>query len=62
MWTRKEIKDFKDSVKSDPESVIQVGSGEIVTVSTCLVRLMFFVLKFNSFFLKIFLYCEGADE
>jgi golgi resident protein GCP60 len=33
MWTRKDVKEFKDSVKNDAESVIKVGSGEIVTVS-----------------------------
>jgi hypothetical protein len=32
MWTRKDIKEFKQSLQSDPESVIKVGSGEIVTV------------------------------
>ena len=34
MWTRKDIKDFKDSLKKDKDSVIKVGSGETVTVST----------------------------
>jgi len=33
MWTRKDVKEFKDSLKSDHESVLKVGSGEIVTVS-----------------------------
>ena len=32
MWTRKDIKEFKESLKSDSESVIKVGSGELVTV------------------------------
>lgn len=32
MWTRKDIKEFKDSLRNDPESVIKVGSGELVTV------------------------------
>ena len=33
MWTRKDIKEFKDSLRNDAESVIKVGSGELVTVS-----------------------------
>ncbi len=33
MWTRKDIKDFKDSIRKDADSVIKVGSGETVTVS-----------------------------
>ena len=33
MWTRKDIKEFKDSIKKDPDSGIKVGSGETVTVS-----------------------------
>ena len=33
MWTRKDIKEFKDSIRKDPDSVIKVGSGETVTVS-----------------------------
>lgn len=32
MWTRKDIKEFKDSIRKDPDSVIKVGSGETVTV------------------------------
>ena len=35
MWTRKDIKDFKDSIRKDADSVIKVGSGETVTVSRC---------------------------
>lgn len=33
MWTRKDIKDFKDSLRRDKDSVIKIGSGETVTVS-----------------------------
>jgi len=32
MWTRKDIKEFKESLKKDKESVIKIGSGETVTV------------------------------
>ncbi|XP_025105052.1 Golgi resident protein GCP60-like isoform X2 [Pomacea canaliculata] len=32
MWTRKDIKDFKDSLRRDKDSVIKIGSGETVTV------------------------------
>ncbi|XP_013401902.1 Golgi resident protein GCP60 [Lingula anatina] len=32
MWTRKDVKEFKDSISKDTESVIKVGSGETVTV------------------------------
>ena len=35
MWTRKDIKDFKDSIRKDADSLIKVGSGETVTVSRC---------------------------
>ena len=35
MWTRKDIKDFKDAIRKEPDSVIKVGSGETVTVSAC---------------------------
>ncbi len=35
MWTRKDLKEFKDSIRKDPDSVIKVGSGETVTVSIC---------------------------
>lgn len=38
MWTRKDIKEFKDSIRKDPDSVIKVGSGETVTVSILWVR------------------------
>lgn len=33
MWTRKDIKEFKESLLKDKESFIKVGSGETVTVS-----------------------------
>lgn len=33
MWTRKDIKEFKESLVKDKESVIKIGSGETVTVS-----------------------------
>ncbi|XP_002741767.1 Golgi resident protein GCP60-like [Saccoglossus kowalevskii] len=32
MWTRPQIKEFKDQLRKDPESVIKVGRGETVTV------------------------------
>ncbi|XP_074641767.1 Golgi resident protein GCP60-like [Tubulanus polymorphus] len=32
MWTRKDIKEFKESLKKDKDAVIKVGSGETVTV------------------------------
>ncbi|KAL4238242.1 Golgi resident protein GCP60 [Mactra antiquata] len=32
MWTRKDVKEFKESLKKDKDSVIKVGSGETVTV------------------------------
>jgi hypothetical protein len=36
MWTRKDLTEFKDSIRKDPDSVIKVGSGETVTVSIAL--------------------------
>jgi len=38
MWTRKDVKEFKESLKNDHESVLKVGSGEIVTVSELFIR------------------------
>ncbi|KAL5008241.1 hypothetical protein ScPMuIL_013822 [Solemya velum] len=32
MWTRKDTKEFKDSLHKDKDSVIKIGSGETVTV------------------------------
>jgi hypothetical protein len=33
MWTRKDIKEFKESLRKDKDAMIKVGSGETVTVS-----------------------------
>lgn len=33
MITRKDIKEFKESVRRDNDAIIKVGSGETVTVS-----------------------------
>ncbi|KAL4623912.1 Golgi resident protein GCP60-like [Arapaima gigas] len=32
MWTRPQIKDFKEKIRQDPDSVVTVGRGEVVTV------------------------------
>lgn len=32
MWTRPHIKDFKEKMYSDTDSIITVGRGEVVTV------------------------------
>ncbi|XP_012692095.1 Golgi resident protein GCP60 isoform X2 [Clupea harengus] len=32
MWTRPHIKDFKEKIQDDPDSIITVGRGEMVTV------------------------------
>ncbi|KAK2157234.1 hypothetical protein LSH36_195g06048 [Paralvinella palmiformis] len=32
MWTRKDVKEFKESIRKDPDSLIKVGSGETITV------------------------------
>jgi hypothetical protein len=32
MWTRPQIKDFKEKIRQDADSVITVGRGEVVTV------------------------------
>lgn len=32
MWTRPQIKDFKEKIRQDVDSVITVGRGEVVTV------------------------------
>ena len=33
MWTRKELKEFRNSLHKDKESVLKIGSGETATVS-----------------------------
>ena len=33
MLTRKDIKEFKESVRKENDAIIKVGSGETVTVS-----------------------------
>lgn len=35
MWTRNDINEFKALLSKDPNSVINVGSGELVTVGYC---------------------------
>ncbi len=32
MWTRKDLKEFKDAVRKEKDAVIKIGSGETVTV------------------------------
>ena len=32
MWTRPQIDEFKEQIKRDPESIVVVGRGEVVTV------------------------------
>ncbi|CAF3516811.1 unnamed protein product [Rotaria socialis] len=32
MWTRKDIKEFKDQIRKEKDAVIKIGSGETVTV------------------------------
>ena len=34
MWTRKDIKEFKETVRKEKDAVIKIGSGETVTVRT----------------------------
>lgn len=52
MWTRKDIKEFKDSVcKEGKDSIIKVGHGETVTVSLNLKFSLFEILSL--FFLII---------
>jgi hypothetical protein len=33
MITRKDVKEFKESVRKDNDAIIKIGSGETVTVS-----------------------------
>ena len=33
MWTRKDIKEFKDTLRKEKDTVIKIGSGEAITVS-----------------------------
>ncbi len=32
MWTRKDIKEFKDQIRKEKDAVIKISSGETVTV------------------------------
>ena len=32
MWTRKDIKEFKEQIRKEKDAVIKIGSGETVTV------------------------------
>jgi hypothetical protein len=32
MWTRKDLKEFKEQIRKEKDAVIKVGSGETVTV------------------------------
>lgn len=32
MWTRKDMKEFKEQIRKEKDAVIKVGSGETVTV------------------------------
>ena len=34
MWTRKDIKEFKDQIRKEKDAVIKISSGETVTVGT----------------------------
>lgn len=44
MWTRKDIKEFKDSIRKEGgDAIIKVGHGETVTVS-----FIFFLTLWNS--------------
>ncbi|CAF1567368.1 unnamed protein product, partial [Adineta steineri] len=31
MWTRKDLKEFKDAVRKEKDAVIKIGRGETVT-------------------------------
>lgn len=56
MWTRKDIKEFKESLKKDKDSVIKVGSGETVTVSAfCAVCIVVSLLLLGG-------YCHGDAD
>lgn len=52
MWTRKDVKEFKESLKKDKDSVIKVGSGETVTVSYTyqIIKMLCSLLKCVQFF------------
>jgi hypothetical protein len=33
MWTRKDVKEFKEQIRKEKDAVIKISSGETVTVS-----------------------------
>ena len=41
LWTRSCLHEFKQVLITDPESILEIGSGEIVTVSFAFLFLMF---------------------
>ncbi len=43
MWTRKDIKEFKDQIRKEKDAVIKISSGETVTV--CFVILIYIYQK-----------------
>ena len=42
MWTRKDIKEFKDALRKEKDTVIKIGSGETISVSNTFVELLTF--------------------
>ena len=67
MWTRKDVKEFKDSLKKDKDSVIKVGSGETVTVSIVSVGLfwpldVFFFFFFQECLMQSFEQTKDAND
>lgn len=66
MWTRKDIKEFKDAIRKEGgDAIIKVGHGETVTVSMVLIFILLTKLlssrdhpiKYNeSYFFPIFLW------
>ena len=56
MLTRKDLKEFKESVRKDNDAIIKVGSGETVTVS----YLWFITNLMNSLLKYIFLNNLGS--
>lgn len=40
MWTRKDIKEFKDTLRKEKDTVIKIGSGETISVRDTFVDLL----------------------
>lgn len=62
MWTHKDLKEFKDSIRKEAsEAVIKVGHGETVTVSIKSLKLLNYVLQKCTFVSDIYFSFNSSE-